>query len=81
MPSRRAWMEISRIRAYRVDLPLHDTTYKWSGGESVTVFDRTVIGSRRTPSSITARSVPSARSTFRPTWKACGPASAGWDRN
>ncbi len=37
-------MKISRIFAHRVDLPLHETTYKWSGGKSVTVFDSTVVG-------------------------------------
>jgi cis-L-3-hydroxyproline dehydratase len=36
-------MKISRIRAYRVELPLHETTYKWSGGKSVTVFDSTIV--------------------------------------
>ena len=36
-------MRITRILAYRVDLPLHETTYKWSGGKSVTVFDSTVV--------------------------------------
>ena len=36
-------MNISRILAYRVDLPLRETTYKWSGGKSVTVFDSTII--------------------------------------
>ncbi len=36
-------MHISRVRAYRVDLPLHEGNYKWSGGKSVTVFDSTVI--------------------------------------
>ena len=36
-------MKISRILAYRVELPLHETTYKWSGGKSVTVFDSTII--------------------------------------
>ena len=36
-------MHISHIRAYRVDLPLHEGIYKWSGGKSVTVFDSTVI--------------------------------------
>jgi L-alanine-DL-glutamate epimerase-like enolase superfamily enzyme len=36
-------MRIKRIRAYRVDLPLHEGSYKWSGGKSVTVFDSTVI--------------------------------------
>ena len=36
-------MKIRRIQAYRVELPLHETTYKWSGGKSVTVFDSTII--------------------------------------
>jgi len=25
------------------ELPLHESTYKWSGGKSVTVFDSTVV--------------------------------------
>jgi L-alanine-DL-glutamate epimerase-like enolase superfamily enzyme len=36
-------MKIKRIRAYQVDLPLHEGSYKWSGGKSVAVFDSTVI--------------------------------------
>ncbi len=36
-------MRITRIRAYRVELPLHEGSYKWSGGKSVTVFDSTVV--------------------------------------
>src|SRR5580765_2881491 len=36
-------MKITRILAYRVDLPLHETTYKWSGGKSVTIFDSTIV--------------------------------------
>lgn len=36
-------MHITRILAYRVELPLHETTYKWSGGKSVTVFDSTIV--------------------------------------
>jgi L-alanine-DL-glutamate epimerase-like enolase superfamily enzyme len=36
-------MKINRIRAYRVELPLHEGSYKWSGGKSVSVFDSTVI--------------------------------------
>src|SRR5437016_8985696 len=36
-------MKIQRIRAYQVDLPLHEGSYKWSGGKSVTVFDSTVV--------------------------------------
>jgi len=37
-------MKIVRIFAHRVELPLHETTYKWSGGKSVTVFDSTIVG-------------------------------------
>src|SRR5262249_56270486 len=37
-------MKIARILAYRVELPLHETSYKWSGGKSVTVFDSTIVG-------------------------------------
>lgn len=36
-------MKITCIRAYKVDLPLHEGSYKWSGGKSVTVFDSTVM--------------------------------------
>jgi L-alanine-DL-glutamate epimerase-like enolase superfamily enzyme len=36
-------MRITRIAAYRVDLPLHEGSYKWSGGKAVTVFDSTVV--------------------------------------
>src|SRR3954447_3915060 len=36
-------MRIRRIAAWRVDLPLHEGSYKWSGGKSVTVFDSTVV--------------------------------------
>ena len=37
-------MKITRIFAHRVELPLRETTYKWSGGKSVTVFDSTIVG-------------------------------------
>lgn len=36
-------MRITRILAYQVDLPLHEGSYKWSGGKSVSVFDSTVV--------------------------------------
>jgi L-alanine-DL-glutamate epimerase-like enolase superfamily enzyme len=36
-------MKITAIRAHRVDLPLHEGSYKWSGGNQVVVFDSTVI--------------------------------------
>ncbi|SPE43356.1 Mandelate racemase/muconate lactonizing protein [Candidatus Sulfopaludibacter sp. SbA3] len=34
---------IRRIDVYRVELPLHEGSYKWSGGNSVAVFDSTVV--------------------------------------
>jgi cis-L-3-hydroxyproline dehydratase len=37
-------MKISAIRVYQVDLPLHEGSYKWSGGNAVSVFDSTVVG-------------------------------------
>ncbi len=36
-------MRITRIRAYQVDLPLREGSYRWSGGNSVSVFDSTVV--------------------------------------
>ena len=36
-------MKITRIAAYQADLPLHEGSYKWSGGKSVEVFDSTVV--------------------------------------
>lgn len=36
-------MKISRVRCHRVDLPLHEGAYNWSGGKSVQVFDSTVV--------------------------------------
>lgn len=36
-------MKIRRIRAYQVNLPLHEGSYHWSGGKSVAVFDSTVV--------------------------------------
>ena len=37
-------VKITRIFAHRVELPLHETTYKWSGGKSVAIFDSTIVG-------------------------------------
>jgi len=34
---------IRGIDVYRVELPLHEGSYKWSGGNSVEVFDSTVV--------------------------------------
>ena len=36
-------MKIRSVRAYRVDLPLKEGSYNWSGGKSVSVFDSTVV--------------------------------------
>ena len=36
-------MLITGIKAYRVELPLHEGVYKWSGGNFVRVFDSTVV--------------------------------------
>jgi len=36
-------MKIRRIAAYKADLPLHEGSYNWSGGKSVTVFDSTIV--------------------------------------
>ncbi len=37
-------MKIARIFAHRVELPLYEGSYKWSGGKSVSVFDSTIVG-------------------------------------
>lgn len=37
-------MKIKRIFAHRVELPLCEGSYKWSGGKSIDVFDSTVVG-------------------------------------
>jgi L-alanine-DL-glutamate epimerase-like enolase superfamily enzyme len=36
-------MKITNLAAYRVDLPLVEGTYRWSGGKSVSVFDSTIV--------------------------------------
>ena len=36
-------MKIRRVSVYQVDLPLHEGSYNWSGGKSVSVFDSTVV--------------------------------------
>lgn len=36
-------MKITRILAYRVELPLREGDYKWSGGKSVVNFDSTIV--------------------------------------
>src|SRR4051812_1619113 len=37
-------MKIVCISAHRVELPLREGSYKWSGGKSVSVFDSTIVG-------------------------------------
>lgn len=37
-------MKIARIFAHRVELPLVEGLYRWSGGKSVSVFDSTIVG-------------------------------------
>lgn len=37
-------MRIRRIFAHRVELPLREGRYCWSGGKSVAVFDSTIVG-------------------------------------
>ena len=37
-------MKIKKISTYKVDLPLIEGSYRWSGGKSVTVFDSTIVG-------------------------------------
>ncbi len=36
-------MKLRRIQAYRVELPLREGSYRWSGGKSVSVFDSTIV--------------------------------------
>ena len=36
-------MKITNIKAYRVELPLHEGRYNWSNENSVSVFDSTVV--------------------------------------
>ena len=36
-------MKITKIRVHRVELPLHEGSYKWSGGNAVSVFDSTIV--------------------------------------
>ena len=36
-------MKITRIAVYGVELPLHEGSYNWSGGKSVSVFDSTIV--------------------------------------
>jgi L-alanine-DL-glutamate epimerase-like enolase superfamily enzyme len=42
-PARGRTMKITRIACYQVDLPLHEGSYNWSGGKSISVFDSTIV--------------------------------------
>ena len=46
-------MKIARIFAHRVELPLVEGSYKWSGGKSVTVFDSNPLYATPIPYTIT----------------------------
>jgi len=69
-------MKIRRIQAYRVELPLREGSYKWSGGKAVTVFDSTVVRIETDAGVIGHGEVcPLVRSICPPTPTACAPAS------
>ena len=70
-------MRITRISAFRVDLPLHEGSYRWSGGKSVDVFDSTIVRCRDRcrASSVTGRCARSGRPTCRRSPPARGPGS------
>ncbi len=36
-------MIIESLSVFQVDLPLHEGAYRWSGGNSVDVFDSTIV--------------------------------------
>ncbi len=75
-------MKIKRISAYQVDLPLHEGSYKWSGGKSVEVFDSTIVGVE-TDAGVDGlrRGLPArARSTCPPTPRGAAPGSPSWRR-
>lgn len=38
-----SFMKIIRITAHRVELPLVEGTYSWSGGKSISIFDSTIV--------------------------------------
>ncbi len=74
-------MKISRIQAFRVELPLVETTYKWSGGKSVTVFDSTIVRVETDTGLVGHGEVcPLGPFYCRLTPKACVPGFANWVR-
>ena len=66
-------MHITATRAYQIDLPLHEGSYKWSVGNEVAVFDSTAVAVE-TDSGLTGweRSARSAPPTCLPTQPAPG---------
>ena len=70
-------MKITRIFAHRVELPLHETTYKWSGGKSVTVFDSTIVGVEMDTGVVGYTEVCSPGRIHIPSWK-LSPATCGF---
>jgi hypothetical protein len=69
-------LQIARIRAYRVALPLHEGSYKWSGGKSVSIFDSTLV-EVETEAGLPAGAKRSG-STCPPTGRECARASRSW---
>ncbi len=77
-------MKIRRIAAYQVDLPLHEGSYRWSGGKSVTVFDSTIVRVETDAGIVGHGGVcpigPSGHFTFPLTRAAFARESPSWDR-
>lgn len=80
-------VKITKIFAHRVELPLHEGTYKWSGGKSVSVFDSTIVGIE-TDAGITGFGevcplgpfyLPAYADGVRAGLKELGPHLIGWD--
>ena len=68
--------KITKIEAFHVDLPLREGSYKWSGGNSVRVFDSTIVAvSTDAELQDMARSAHSAQPTCQLTPRAHGLAS------
>src|SRR4030095_9502420 len=53
-------------RAYQVALPLHEGSYKWSGGNVVTVFDSTVVAVETDAGILGHREACPLRAPYRP---------------
>ena len=75
-------MKITAIRAWQIDLPLHEGKYSWSGGNSVSVFDSTIVGVE-TDTGLTgwAKSARSVRRIWRRMPTVHAPGSGNWRRS